>query len=53
MKKVVKYKDELTGKKITLTVNDKLQKYKGRDFASKKLEESNRMLRNLKTPLPK
>jgi hypothetical protein len=53
MKKVIKYKSELFDKEITFTVNENLNKLKGRVLAPKKLAEANKLLRKLKTPLPK
>ena len=53
MKRVTKYKSELTGQEITFTVSEKLNKLKGKAHAPKKLAEVNELLRNLKTPLPK
>lgn len=55
MKKVFKYKSKLFGEEVELTFvyNPELDKLKGRVLAPKKLEEANRLLRNLKTPLPK
>jgi hypothetical protein len=55
MKKVFKYKSRLFGKEVVLTFthNPELDKLKGKVWAPEKLEEVNKMLRNLKTPLPK
>jgi len=53
MKRVIKHKSELFDKEITFTVNEKLNKLKGRVLAPKKLAEANKLLRKLKTPLPK
>jgi hypothetical protein len=53
MKQVIKYKSELVGREITFTVSEKLNKLKGKDFAPKKLADANKLLRKLKTPLPK
>ena len=53
MKKVIKHKSELFGHEITFTVNEKLNKLKGRVLAPKKLADANKLLRKLKTPLPK
>lgn len=50
MKKVFKSK---SNPKVTYTVDENLEKIKGKVIVSKKLEEINRLLRNLKTPLPK
>lgn len=50
MKKVYKSR---SNPKVTYTVDENLEKLKGKVLAPKKLEEANRLLRNLKTPLPK
>ena len=47
------YKSELTGKEITFTVSEKLNTVKGKALAPKKLADANKLLRKLKTPLPK
>jgi hypothetical protein len=43
----------LTGNETTFTVTEKLNKLKGSVQAPKKLAEANKLLRKLKTPLPK
>ena len=48
-----KCKSELTGKKITFTVSEKLNKFKRKVLAPKKLVDAIKLLRKLKTPLPK
>ena len=55
MKKVYKYKSNLFGKEVELTFthNPNLDKLQGKVWAPKKLAEVNKLLRNLKTPLPK
>jgi len=53
MKKVYKTKSDLFNQEVTYTVDENLNKLKGKVLAPKKLEEANRLLRNLKTPLPK
>lgn len=53
MKKVYKIKSKLFNQVSTYTVNEELNKYKDQVFDLKKLEEANRMLKSLKTPLPK
>jgi hypothetical protein len=53
MKRVTKYKSELFGQEVTFTVSDKLNKLKGKVLAPKKLADANKLLRKLKTPLPK
>ena len=52
-KKDFKYKSELFNKVSTYTVNEELNKYKNKAANPQKLAEANRMLKNLKTPLPK
>jgi len=53
MKKVYKVKSDLFNKVCTLTHDPELDKLQGKIWAPKKLEEVNKLLRNLKTPLPK
>lgn len=53
MKKVYKIKNDLFNQVSTYTVNKSLNRVKKSEFELKKLEEANRLLRNLKTPLPK
>ena len=53
MKRATKYKSELTGTEVTFTVSEKLNKLKGKVLAPKKLSDANKLLRKLKTPLPK
>lgn len=53
MKKVYKYKSEFFKQVMTFTVDENLNKFKGKVLNPKKLEEVNQLLRNLKTPLPK
>jgi hypothetical protein len=53
MKKSVKHKRGLLSQEITYTVDENMDKLKGKNLAPKKLEEANQLLRNLKTPLPK
>ena len=53
MKKVHKFKSKLLNKESTWTHDENLEKLKGKVWAPKKLAEANKMLRNLKTPLPK
>jgi len=53
MKRSTKFKSELLGQEITFTVSEKLNKLKGKALAPKKLEGTNKLLRELKTPLPK
>jgi hypothetical protein len=51
--KVIKYKSELFGQEVTLTVDENLNKLKGKTLAPKKLEAANQALRKLKHVLPK
>ena len=53
MKRITKYKSELTGVEITFTVSEKLNRLKGKVQAPKQLAAANELLRKLKTPLPK
>ncbi|HVU83225.1 MAG TPA: hypothetical protein VHC50_00200 [Puia sp.] len=53
MKRAIKHRSEMMGKEITFTVSEKLNKLKGKVLAPKKLAEANKLLRKLKTPLPK
>ncbi len=49
----MKLRSELTGQVITYTIDENLNKLKGKVLAPKKLAEANELLRKLKTPLPK
>jgi hypothetical protein len=53
MKKVFKYKSDLFNREATFTLSEELNKLKDKVWAPKKLEEANKLLKNLKTPLPK
>ncbi|MBS1665445.1 MAG: hypothetical protein JST68_30670 [Bacteroidetes bacterium] len=53
MKKIIKHKSDLTKKEITFTVSEKLNKLDGKVLAPGKLAAANKLLRKLKTPLPK
>jgi hypothetical protein len=53
MKKVIKYKSTLSSKEITFTVDENLNKLKGKILAPKKLADANKLLRKLKSPLPR
>ncbi len=53
MKKLIKVKSDLFQQETTYTVSKELNKLKGKNLAPKKLEEANKLLRKLKTPLPK
>jgi hypothetical protein len=53
MKKVYKSKSKLFNQEVTYTLDENLEKLKGKVLAPKKLEEANKLLRELKTPLPK
>ncbi|MEP7259009.1 MAG: hypothetical protein ABI687_11480 [Flavitalea sp.] len=52
MKKVVKYKSALSKKELTFTIDENLNKLKGKSLAPKKLAEANDLLAKLKSPLP-
>lgn len=52
MKKKIKQKSDLFKKEITYTVDENLNKLKGKVLAPKKLAEANKLLKKLKTPLP-
>ena len=53
MKQRSKHKSELAGQEVTFTVSEKLNKLKGKVLAPRKLADANKLLRKLKTPLPK
>ena len=53
MEKLLKIKSDFWDQKVNYTYNKELDKLKGRVLAPKKLEEANRLLKKLKTPLPK
>jgi hypothetical protein len=53
MEKILRIKSDFFDQKVTYTYNKELDKLKGRVLAPKKLEEANRLLKNLKTPLLK
>jgi hypothetical protein len=50
MQKVFKQKSDLFNQVVTYTVDENLNKLKGKYWL---LAEANKLLRNLKTPLPK
>lgn len=52
MKKVITYKSNLSKQELTFTIDEKLNKLKGKVLAPKKLAEANKILRKLKSPLP-
>jgi hypothetical protein len=52
MKKVIKYKSSSSKQEITFTVDEKLNRPKGKVLAPKKLADANKLLRKLKSPLP-
>ena len=49
----IKYKSDLFKQEVTLTVDQNLNKLKGKALAPKKLEAANKSLRKLKNVLPK
>jgi len=54
MKKVYKFKSSFSKQIVTFTVDEELTKQsQGKVFFPKKLEEMNKLLRELKTPLPR
>ncbi len=52
MKKAGNSKALYTGKGINITISEDLSNLKPSRYALKKLEEANKILRELKTPLP-
>jgi hypothetical protein len=52
-KKVFKYKSDLFQQEATLTIDENLNKLKGKTLAPKKLAAANKSLRKLKNSLPK
>ncbi len=51
--KIIKYKSDLFKQEVTLTVDENLNKLKGKVLAPKKLEAANKALGKLKHALPK
>jgi hypothetical protein len=51
--KVIKYHSDLFRQEVTLTVDENLNKLKGKNLAPQKLEAANQALRKLKHVLPK
>jgi hypothetical protein len=51
--KSIKYKSDLFKQEVTLTIDENLNKLKGKVLAPKKLEAANKSLRKLKHALPK
>jgi hypothetical protein len=51
--KIIKYKIDLFKQEMTLTMDENLNKLKGRVLALKKLDAANKALRRLKHALPK
>ncbi|WP_165759025.1 hypothetical protein [Niastella yeongjuensis] len=51
--KELKITSDFFDQKVTYNYNKELDKLRGRILAPKKLEEANKLLRKLKTPLPK
>ncbi len=49
---VIKYQSDLFNQEVTLTVDENLNKLKGKILAPKKLEAANKALRKLKHVLP-
>jgi hypothetical protein len=50
---VIKYNSDLFKQEVVLTVDDNLNKLKGKILAPRKLEAANKALRKLKDTLPK
>ena len=53
MKKVIKHISWISGQEVTYTFSGKPSKGVEDPYVAKKLEEANKLLRKLKTPLPK
>jgi hypothetical protein len=53
MEKTLRITSDFFYQKVTYTYDKELDKLIGRNLAPKKLEDANKMLRKLKTPLPK
>jgi len=51
--KSIKYKSDLFKQEVTLTIDENLNKLKGKVLAPRKLENANKSLRKLKDSLPK
>lgn len=51
--KVIKYQSDLFKQEITLTIDENLNKLKGKILAPKKLEAANKALRKFRNVLPK
>lgn len=49
MKKVIKTHSNLFNKEVTITIDESLNKLKGKVLAAKKLEQANKQLRKLKS----
>lgn len=49
MKKVIKTHSNLFNKEVTITIDENLNKLKGKVLAPKKLEQANKQLRKLKS----
>lgn len=49
MKKVIKTHSNLFNKEVTITIDEKLNRLKGKNLAPKKLEQANKQLRKLKS----
>ncbi|MEX6686131.1 hypothetical protein QTN47_01420 [Danxiaibacter flavus] len=50
--RIIKYKSDLFGKKVTLIVDENLNKLRGKTLAPKKLDEANATLKKLQHTLP-
>lgn len=49
MKKIIKTRSNLFEKEITITIDEKLNKLKGKILAPKKLEKANKQLKKMKS----
>lgn len=50
--KTITYKSELLGKRVILTPDENLNKLKGKVLAPRKLEDANKILKNIKGSIP-
>lgn len=51
--KIIKYKSDLFHQEVTITIDEILNKLRGKVLVSKKLEAADKALRKLKHGLPK
>ncbi len=50
--KTITYKSGLLGKRVVMTPDDNLNKLKGKALAPRKLEDANKILKNVKGSIP-